>query len=96
MDDFRGLQEGRRHSPSVVADFGLESGVEFSSELVACASFLMMPAPTPLAAMSKVSVEDGRKRVKRGLRCPQSEWDGLLKDQHEGYISWTVFERTSL
>jgi DNA invertase Pin-like site-specific DNA recombinase len=42
--------------------------------------------------MSKVSVEDGRKRVKRGLRRPQSEWDVLLKDQHEGYITWGEFE----
>jgi hypothetical protein len=43
--------------------------------------------------MSKVSIEDGRKRIKRGLRRPQSEWDVLLKDQHEGYISWSEFER---
>ena len=38
--------------------------------------------------MSKVSVEDGRKRVRRGLRRPLAEWDVLLKDQHEGYITW--------
>jgi DNA invertase Pin-like site-specific DNA recombinase len=43
--------------------------------------------------MSKVSIEDGRKRIKRGLRRPQSEWDVLLKDHHEGYISWSEFER---
>jgi hypothetical protein len=43
--------------------------------------------------MSKVSVEDGRKRIKRGLRRPQSQWDVLLKDQHEGYITWSEFER---
>jgi hypothetical protein len=43
--------------------------------------------------MSKVSVEAGRKRIKRGLRRPQSEWDVLLKDQHEGYIIWSEFER---
>jgi DNA invertase Pin-like site-specific DNA recombinase len=43
--------------------------------------------------MSKVSVEDGRKRVRRGLRRPQTEWDVLLKDQHEGYITWSEFER---
>lgn len=42
---------------------------------------------------SKVSVENGRKRVKRGLRRPQTEWDVLLKDQHEGYITWSEFER---
>src|SRR5499426_2716995 len=37
--------------------------------------------------MSKVSVEDGRKRVKRGVRRPPSEWGVLLKDQQEGYIA---------
>ena len=42
---------------------------------------------------SKVSVEEGRKRIKRGLRRPQTEWDVLLKDQHEGYITWEEFER---
>jgi DNA invertase Pin-like site-specific DNA recombinase len=43
--------------------------------------------------MSKVSVEEGRKRVRRGLRRPQKEWDVLLKDQHEGSITWNEFER---
>jgi hypothetical protein len=43
--------------------------------------------------VSKVSVENGRKRVRRGLRRPLAEWDVLLKDQHEGYISWSEFER---
>jgi DNA invertase Pin-like site-specific DNA recombinase len=42
---------------------------------------------------SKVIVEDGRKRVRRGLRRSRAEWDVLLKDQHEGYISWEEFER---
>jgi DNA invertase Pin-like site-specific DNA recombinase len=36
---------------------------------------------------SKVSVENGRKRVRRGLRRPQTEWNVLLKDQHKGYIT---------
>ena len=43
--------------------------------------------------MSKVSVENGRKHVRRGVRRPQPEWDVLLKDQHEGYITWSEFER---
>jgi len=43
--------------------------------------------------MSKVSVEDGRRRVSRGVRRPLAEWDVLLTDQHEGYISWSEFER---
>lgn len=42
---------------------------------------------------SKVIIEEGRKRVRRGLRRPQMEWDVLLKDQHEGYITWSEFER---
>jgi DNA invertase Pin-like site-specific DNA recombinase len=42
---------------------------------------------------NKVSMEEGRKRVRRGMRRPLAEWDVLLKDQHEGYISWTEFER---
>ena len=41
---------------------------------------------------SKVIVEEGRKRVRRGLRRPSAEWDVLLKDQHEGYITWDEFE----
>ena len=42
---------------------------------------------------SKVSIEEGRKRIKRGLRRPLADWDVLLKDQHEGYICWSEFER---
>jgi DNA invertase Pin-like site-specific DNA recombinase len=42
---------------------------------------------------SKVIVEDGRKRVRRGLRRARTDWDVLLKDQHEGYITWAEFER---
>jgi DNA invertase Pin-like site-specific DNA recombinase len=42
---------------------------------------------------SKVIVEDGRKRVRRGLRRARTDWDVLLKDQHEGYITWEEFER---
>src|SRR5204863_5881901 len=37
---------------------------------------------------SKAIVEEGRKRVRRGLRRPQADWDVLLKNQHEGYITW--------
>lgn len=43
--------------------------------------------------MSKVIIEEGRKRVRRGLRRPQTQWDVLLEDQHEGYITWSEFER---
>jgi DNA invertase Pin-like site-specific DNA recombinase len=42
---------------------------------------------------SKVSVEQGRKRVRRGVHRPMAEWDVLIKDHHAGYITWEEFER---
>src|SRR5262249_46969100 len=42
---------------------------------------------------SKVSVVDGRKRVRRGIRRSMAEWDVLIKDHHEAYIAWEEFER---
>ena len=42
---------------------------------------------------SKVTVEDGRKCIRRGVRRQMSEWDVLIKDHHDGYISWEDFER---
>jgi len=52
-------------------------------------TILSMPAPMPLRrTTSKVSVEDGVSAVNRGVRCPM-RMDVMLKDQHEGYISWS-------
>ncbi len=42
---------------------------------------------------SRVTVREGRKRVVRGYRRSQSDWEVLLPDHHEGYISWEEFER---
>ena len=42
---------------------------------------------------SKTRIENGRKRVMRGLRVEQSEWNVLIRDHHEGYIGWDAFER---
>ena len=42
---------------------------------------------------SKVSVEQGRKHVRRGVHRPMAEWDVLIKDHHEAYIAWDEFER---
>jgi DNA invertase Pin-like site-specific DNA recombinase len=42
---------------------------------------------------SQVSVENGRKRVRRGVYRPMAEWDVLIKDHHEAYITWDEFER---
>jgi DNA invertase Pin-like site-specific DNA recombinase len=42
---------------------------------------------------SRVSVEHGRKRVRRGVHRPMAEWYVLIKDHHEAYITWDEFER---
>jgi hypothetical protein len=42
---------------------------------------------------SRVSVENGRKRVRRGVHRPMAEWYVLIKDHHEAYITWDEFER---
>src|SRR5229473_1544075 len=42
---------------------------------------------------SRVSVEDGRKRIRRGVHRPMAEWDVLIKDHHEAYITWDAFEK---
>jgi Recombinase/Recombinase zinc beta ribbon domain len=42
---------------------------------------------------SRISVVDGRKRVRRGVHRPLDEWDVLIKDHHAAYITWDEFER---
>ena len=42
---------------------------------------------------SRISVVDGRKRVRRGVHRPIDEWDVLIKDHHATYITWDEFER---
>ena len=41
---------------------------------------------------ARVTIEAGRKRVIRSLRRNWSEWEILIKDHHEGYITWAEFE----
>ena len=43
---------------------------------------------------TRVTIEDGRKRVVRGsFRRDWKDWDVLIHDHHDGYISWAEFER---
>lgn len=42
---------------------------------------------------SRTVIEDGRKRVIQGLRKPREDWDVLIPDHHDGYISWETYER---
>jgi len=41
---------------------------------------------------TKVKVENGKKKVMRGVHADQENWQVLLKEHHEGYISWEDFE----
>jgi excisionase family DNA binding protein len=42
---------------------------------------------------SQTRVEAGRKAIKRGIRRTPDAWEVLLRDHHEGYISWEEYER---
>src|SRR5580658_2211984 len=40
----------------------------------------------------RTTIEGGRKRVVRGIRRDPAAWEVLIKDHHDGYISWSEFE----
>jgi DNA invertase Pin-like site-specific DNA recombinase len=42
---------------------------------------------------SRMQLEGGRKRIVRGFKKPRTEWAVLLLDRHEGYVSWSEYER---
>jgi excisionase family DNA binding protein len=42
---------------------------------------------------SRITIEAGRKRIVRGFRKDRDSWEVLIRDHHEGYISWAEFER---
>jgi DNA invertase Pin-like site-specific DNA recombinase len=42
---------------------------------------------------SRTTIENGRKRILRGHRKDRSDWAVLLVDHHEGYLSWSDYER---
>ena len=42
---------------------------------------------------SRMTIENGRKRVLRGRRKARSDWAVLLVDHHEGYLPWAEYER---
>jgi DNA invertase Pin-like site-specific DNA recombinase len=42
---------------------------------------------------TRVTLKDGRKRVIRTLQRNADAWEVLIKDHHEGYITWEEFVR---
>lgn len=43
--------------------------------------------------MSRVQLQNGHKRILKGNWRPQSEWEVLIIDHHDGYITWAEYER---
>ena len=42
---------------------------------------------------ARATIENGRKRVIRSMQRDWRSWEVLIPDHHEGYITWTEFER---
>lgn len=42
---------------------------------------------------SRVSIQQGRKKVVRGFRRERKDWEVLIQDHHEGYLTWADYER---
>ncbi len=42
---------------------------------------------------SRMQIENGRKRVVRGFKREREDWDVLIRDHHDGYITWDEYER---
>jgi excisionase family DNA binding protein len=41
---------------------------------------------------SQVRIKAGRKLITRSVRRSQKDWEVLIRDHHEGYISWREYE----
>ena len=42
---------------------------------------------------SRTHVEDGRKAITHGIMRRREEWTVLIRDHHDGYISWEEYDR---
>ena len=42
---------------------------------------------------SRVRIEAGRKVITRGVARRRDKWEVLIRDHHDGYISWQEYER---
>src|SRR6201997_3778014 len=42
---------------------------------------------------SRVRFDDGRKAVTHGIARRREEWEVLIRDHHDGYISWEAYDR---
>jgi excisionase family DNA binding protein len=44
----------------------------------------------------RVTIENGRKRIVRSMQRDWRAWEVLIRDNHEGYITWAEYERNQL
>jgi hypothetical protein len=42
---------------------------------------------------SRICIEAGRKKVVRGFKKERKDWEVLIPNHHEGYLSWADYER---
>ena len=42
---------------------------------------------------TRTYLENGHKRVVHGIRRRRDEWEVLIRDHHDGYITWAEYER---
>ena len=42
---------------------------------------------------TRTYLENGHKRVVHGIRRARDEWEVLIRDHHDGYITWAEYER---
>jgi DNA invertase Pin-like site-specific DNA recombinase len=41
---------------------------------------------------TEIEIKEGRKRLRKGIRKEQKDWDVLILDHHEGYIPWEEYQ----
>ena len=42
---------------------------------------------------SRVTIEDGRKKITSDVKKERKDWQVLIENHHEGYVSWEDYER---
>jgi excisionase family DNA binding protein len=42
---------------------------------------------------SQVTIKNGRKKIIEGLKKERKDWEVLIQEHHEGYVSWEDYER---
>ena len=90
-------QKARRGEPTIVHSDGRQS-IEWRAPVYrALHHTLTNPVYAGAYAFgrrsARVKIENGRKRIIRTLHRSWNDWEVLIKEHHEGYITWAEFER---